>query len=315
MRTERQSTRQTLRWTLTSWVLAALLVPAAAPADAEQAQRTVVDETGRVVRIPPRVERIVSLAPNLTEIVYALGLEARLVGVTTHCDFPPAAQAKPKVGDVLNPSLEKILDLNPDLVLGTTAGNRRETVDALERMGVPLYGIDPRNVEGILASIRHVAELTGVPQAGDALITRLQTRLSAVGSWPAATPRPRVLFVLWLEPLLTAGRDTFLDDVLTRAGADSVTADLKQSWPRLSLEEVIERDPDYLVLPRTHSLAASFARLASQEPWRGLRALKEGHVVWLDDAVLRPGPRIVEGIEELARRLRRQELAREEKAR
>jgi len=270
---------------------------------AERPTRTVVDETGRVLRVPVRIERIVSLAPNLTEIVYALGLEARLVGVTNQCDFPSAARAKLKVGDVANPSLETIIELKPDVVLGTTAGNRRETVEAVERAGLPLYGIQARNVEDILVSIQDVAELLGVPEAGEALVGQLQARLAALGARLEKAQKPRILFVLWLEPLLTVGGETFLDDVLSRAGAESLTAELRQDWPRLSLEFVIERDPDYLVLPRTFGLQARLARLAEGPPWREMRAVEQNRVVWLDDAVLRPGPRIVEAIEALARAL------------
>ncbi len=294
------------------FVAAALfLLPCAGVA---QETRAVVDETGRRVEVPARVERIVSLAPNLTEIVFALGLEEKLVGVTSHCDFPAAARAKPQVGDVVNPSLEKILELKPDIVLGSTAGNRRETVEALERLGVPLYGVEARSVEGIFASIRDIAELAGAPQAGAELAGRLEARLAALGVQTAAAPAPRVLFAIWMEPLVTIGNDTFLNDVLARAGAESVTSDLGESWPRLSVEEVIRRDPDYLILPRTHSLQASFERLVQEDPWRRLRAVRENRVVWLDDAVLRPGPRIVDAIEELARALHPEIGTREEKA-
>lgn len=290
---------------------AALLCLPLGLSGAERPTRTVVDETGRVLRVPVRIERIVSLAPNLTEIVYALGLEARLVGVTNQCDFPPAARAKPMVGDVLNPSLEKIIELKPDVVLGTTAGNRRETVEAVERAGLPLYGIEARNVEDILVSIQDVAGLLGVPEAGKALVGQLQARLAALGARLEKAWRPQILFVLWLEPLLTVGGDTFLNDVLSRAGAESVTAELHQDWPRLSLEFVIERDPDYLVLPRTFGLQARLARLAEGPPWREMRAVEHNRVVWLEDAVLRPGPRIVEAIEALARALHPEIFARE----
>ena len=289
------------------------LLLAAAPASAQE-RRAVVDETGRRVEVPARVERIVTLAPNLTEIVFALGLEEKLVGVTSHCDFPAAARSKPQVGDVVNPSLEKILELKPDVVFGSTAGNRRETVEALERLGVPLYGVEARSVEGIFVSIRDIAELAGAPRAGAELAGRLEARLAALGVHTAAGPAPRVLFAIWMEPLVTIGNDTFLNDVLARAGAESVTADLGESWPRLSVEEVIRRDPDYLILPRTHSLQASFERLVQEEPWRRLRAVRENRIVWLDDAVLRPGPRIVDAIEELARALHPEIATREEKA-
>lgn len=288
-----------------------LLAPVLAGA---QETRAVVDETGRRLAVPARVERIVSLAPNLTEIVFALGLEEKLVGVTSHCDFPAAARAKPQVGDVVNPSLERILELKPDVVLGTTAGNRRETVEALERLGVPLYGVEARSVEGIFVSIRDIAELAGTPRAGVKLAEHLEARLAAVEEGTARATRPRVLFAIWMEPLVTIGNDTFLNDVLARAGAVSVTADLGESWPRLSVEEVIARDPDYFILPRTHSLQASFERLVQEDPWRRLRAVRENRIVWLDDAVLRPGPRIVDAIEELARALHPAAWSREEKA-
>lgn len=301
------------------FLLAALVLAlpgAAAPQPGQEAERAayreVTDETGRVVRVPARVERIVSLAPNLTEMIFALGLEERLVGVTTICDFPPAARAKPKVGDALNPSLEKIIELKPDLVLGTPAGNRRETADALDRLGLPLYGIDPHSVNDIFASIRHVAALAGAPRAGEKLAARLEARLAALPATEHSPAKPRVLFVVWLEPLVSVGGRTFLTDVLERAGAESITANLGQGWPQLSVEEVIERDPDYLVVPRTPALEARMAELARRSPWQRLRAVQQNHIVWVDEAVLRPGPRIVEAIEELARALHPEAFARQE---
>jgi iron complex transport system substrate-binding protein len=143
-----------------------------------------------------------------------------------------------------------------------------------------------------------------MPEAGEALATRLEARLADLQSrTQAAAARPRVLFVIWLTPLFTAGGDTFLNDLFRRAGAESVTAGLAQDWPRLSLEEVIDRDPDYLVLPRTPGLAAGLEQLAQEDPWRQLRAVRENRVVWVDEAVMRPGPRIVDAIEELSRAL------------
>lgn len=299
MTTRRESSTRRPRFVL---LAAALLFPTIVPA-AERPTHQVVDETGREVRVPARIERVISLAPNLTEIVYALGQEGRLVGVSNQCDFPPAARGKPRVGDVINPSLERIIELRPDVVLGTTAGNRRETVQALEHARISLYGVAPRSVEGILTSIRHVAELLDVAPAGEELAGRLQARLDALPRRLADRRHPRVLFILWLEPLLTAGGDTFLNDILRRAGADSVTADVKEDWPRLSLEVVIERDPDYLVLPRSPSLEARLAELTSRPPWSRLRAVELHHIVWLDESVMRPGPRVAEAIESLARAL------------
>lgn len=295
-------------------VLPVALLALAPLTAAATATRTVLDDTGRTVQVPARVERIVSLAPNLTEIVYALGLETRLVGVTNQCDFPPEAQSKPRVGDVINPNLERIIELKPDLVLATPAGNRRETADALERLGVPVYGVDPRSIAGVFASLRRLADLLGVAQAGEALAAQLEARLAALDAWLATPERPRVLFVIWLEPLQTVGNDTFLNDLLRRAGAESVTGGIQQSWPRLSIEEVLARNPDYLVLPRTHSLEARLSTLIQRPPWERLRAVEQGRIVWLDDAVLRPGPRLVDAVEHLARALHPEIFAREERA-
>lgn len=266
---------------------------------AAQESRTVTDETGRTVQVPARIERVISLAPNVTEILYALGLEDRLVAVTNQCDQPPAARGKPKVGDVANPSLETLLALRPDLVIGTTLGNPRGTVRALEQVGIPLYGVNPHSVAEIFVSIRHVAELMGVPERGDQLAGRLEARLTALNQRLAGAPQPRVLFVIWLEPLITVGSDTFLNDVLARAGALSVSAGTNESWPHLSVETVIESNPDYLVMPRIPAIESRLGDLRRQPAWQSVRA----QVVWLDEAVLRPGPRIVEAIEELARAL------------
>lgn len=277
--------------------LAGLVAPAALVA------HTVVDETGRRVEVPEQIDRIVSLAPNLTEIVYALGAQDRLVGVTTACDYPPAARLKPKVGDVINPNIETIIALKPDLLLGTTAGNRRETVEAAERAGLPLYGVDPHSVADVLASIRHVADLLGMPATGAELAARLQARLDEVTRRVAGSPEPEVLFVLWLEPLLSVGHDTFLNDVLVRAGARSITAGLEHNWPRLSVEEVIERQPDFIILPRVPAVEARFDELAARPPWQKLGAVEHGRVIRVDAAILNPGPRIVDAIADLARRL------------
>lgn len=294
-----------------SLTLAGLLLAAGwlcAPASArttEQPTRTVVDETGRVVRVPARIKRIITLVPSLTEIVYALGLEDRLVGVTNQCDYPPAAQQKQRVGDVINPNLEMIVELKPDVVLGSKVDNLSKTVEAIEYLDVPLYGLYPTTVQGVFDSIRHIAELAGVAERGEALAGRLQAQLRELQTRleQTSTAKPSLLFVVWAEPLIVVGGGTFLSDALRQAGGVSVSAGLRGNWPRLSLEEVVELNPDFLVLPRSHGLDTRMADLSRREPWNRLRAVRQNHVIWVDSAIERPGPRIVAVIEQLAQAL------------
>jgi len=207
-------------------MLASVLLLSATAATAQSvaaapAYREVTDEAGRVVRVPVEVRRIVSLAPNMTETVYALGAQDRLVGVTTYCDYPPAAAAKEKVGGPLSPSLEQIVALRPDVVLAAKTANRRETLEALERLGIAVYGTNPKSVEEVLDSTRRVADAIGAREQGEALVAQLRARLAALKQRLSGRPERRVLFVVWHDPLISVGRNTFLADALRWAGASA----------------------------------------------------------------------------------------------
>jgi iron complex transport system substrate-binding protein len=268
------------------------------------ALREVTDETGRTIRIPEDVHRIVSLAPSLTETIYALGLEDRLVGDTDYCDFPPEARKKPKVGGALNPSLEAIAALHPDLVLVTKSFNRLETVEALETLGIPSYATDPHTVDAIVASTQRIAGVLGAPVAGSALAKDLEQRIAAIHEHIAALPRRRVLFIVWTEPLISIGKDTFIADALQHAGAVSVV-DSSQSWPQVNLEEVVRLQPEFLVFAESHSQATlnTPAALENLPGWRILDAVRNHRFAVVSDAVNRPAPRIVSAIDDLARQL------------
>jgi iron complex transport system substrate-binding protein len=266
--------------------------------------REVVDETGRRVTLPAEVRRMVSLAPNLTETIYALGAGDRLAGVTDYCDYPPEAQKKPRVGGPRNPSLEAIVALKPDVVLATTALNRLETVEALARLGVVVYATDPRTVAGVLESIARLADLIGASQEGQILVSNLRARLESLQERLAGRPVKRVLFIVWEDPLITIGPHTFLADALRYAGARSVV-ETRQDWPRLSFEEVIRLQPDYLVFAGSHGETGEreFTDLRTRPGWRELAAVRARRFAIISDAVNRPAPRLVDAIEELARQL------------
>jgi cobalamin transport system substrate-binding protein len=250
------------------------------------------------------VLRIVSLAPSLTEMVYALGVQDRLVGDTDYCDYPPDAQKKQRIGDTLNPSLEEIVSLHPDLVVATKSLNRLDTVVALEALHIPAYATNTDSIEQILSSTVHLADILGVRSAGDSLTADLRLRLDTLQRRLAKVQPRRVLFVVWDAPLISVGKNTFIADALRYAGAASIV-ESTQNWPQINLEEVVRQQPEFLIFAQSHAPDGSIDvdALASRPGWRGLDAVRNRRFAVINEAVNRPAPRIVTAIEELARQL------------
>ena len=303
--------RSLIRNTLCAAIAALLLC--SAPSHAQNASpvsaaspvfREVTDEAGRTVRVPQPVNRIVSLAPSLTETVYALGLQDRLVGDTDYCDYPADAQKKTKVGGGISPSLEVIAALHPDLVLVTKSFNRLETVHSLDNLGIPSYATDPHTLGEIIASSKKLSEILGAPEAGASVAADMQRHLADLQKRLGDLPPKRVLFVVWTQPLISVGKDTFIADALRHAGAVSIV-DAEQAWPQVSLEEVARLQPDFLIFSASHSDAVSPAveALAELPGWNIVEAVSNRRIAVISEAVNRPAPRIVSAIEDLARQL------------
>jgi iron complex transport system substrate-binding protein len=284
----------------------ALAISANATAQSEVARgsREFTDEVGRVVRIPQPVRRIVSLAPSMTETVYALGLQDRLVGDTDFCDYPADAAKKHKVGGAINPNMEEIAALRPDVVLVVKSLNRLETVRALEQLGIAVYSTDPHTVQDVFGSLERLSDVLGVEETGKAIRESLERRLQSIRQKLARTNTKRVMFVVWTEPLMSIGRKTFIADVLQDAGAASVV-DSRQDWPQFGLEEAVRLQPEYLVFASSHSEAVrnDVEALAVKPGWSALEAIRNRKIAIISDAINRPGPRIVDAVEELARQL------------
>jgi cobalamin transport system substrate-binding protein len=276
----------------------------AASSPAKESFRTVQDETGRSVRIPITVRRVVSLAPSLTESIYALGMEDLLVGDTDYCDFPPEAMKKHKVGGAINPSLEEIASLKPDLVLVTKGLNRLETVQQLERIGIPAYATDPHTIDEIRNSVHRLAEIMGNPAAGEALDKALLQQETGLRDRLQNRTLKRVLFIVWTDPLISVGKHTFIADALQHAGSISVV-ESSQDWPQMSLEEMVRLQPEFLVFASGHSEAVSrdVEALAKRPGWNELDAVKHRRFAVISDAVNRPAPRLFSAVEDLARQL------------
>ncbi len=255
---------------------------------------TITDDTKRTVTVNTRPERIVSLAPANTEIVAALGLEKKLAGVTTYCDYPPSVKSLPKVGDFMNPNVEAIAAAKPDLILVTT-GVQGDVLAKLEALGAPVVAIDPATIDGVLGDIEKVGAATGTKAEAKELTAKMRGQIQAVEGALAARSdnRPvKVFLEIGQNPLYAVGTGTLLDDLVTRAGGTNIVT--KPGYVAYSNEQVLKDDPDvYLATLGSMGDPKNIKKgqLAS------LRAAKENRVYVLDEnLVTRPGPRITEGL-------------------
>ncbi|HTY63582.1 MAG TPA: cobalamin-binding protein [Acidobacteriota bacterium] len=262
---------------------------------------TYTDGIGRQVAIPARPQRIVSLAPNITEILYLLGAQDRVIGVTIQCTWPEDAKKKPKIGDLLNPNYEVILASKPDLIIASTAGNDRGAIMKLSGLGLPVYVASARNVEKILQSVEDIGRITDCFEQGHRLAAQMKERLNNIKLRIAGLPPVRAFFITWLDPLLAPGKSTFENDVLNLAGVVSITADIPQYYPRYSLEQIIVKDPDAIITVKQEgNPIPDFRKIAG---WRDLRAVRQGKVYVLTEYLQHPSPLFVDGVEELAKKL------------
>ena len=262
------------------------------------AGRTVHDELGRAVTVPDHARRLVCLAPSITDVVYALGRADDIAAITDYTKYPAEARQKASVGGVVNPSLEKLVDLKPDLVLAIAELNNQNLVQAIEKLGFPVFVIQPHGLQGIYRSIASVGIAIGAEKEATALVARLRAREEAVRRRVSGKPRPGVLFLLWADPAMTAGHGAFITELIEIAGARSITADLPNEWPRLSFEAILARQPEYLVLVRGSDVTLDSLRREGN--WKKLQAVKDGKVFYADDRIEYPGTVALDGLEDLA---------------
>ncbi|HTC92554.1 MAG TPA: cobalamin-binding protein [Terriglobales bacterium] len=262
------------------------------------AQRTVQDELGRKVVVANSPHRIVSLAPSITDTIYAIGAGADIVGVSNYTKYPPEATKKPSVGEPLNPSIETIIALHPDLVLAIEDMNRLETVEQLEKAGIPVFVVHPHDLAGIYASITDLGTALNRPKEAAGLVSRLHGREQAVRDHVKGAPAPQVFFVLWPDPVMTVGKHAFITELIEIAGAKSVTDDMSDNWPQISAEALLVRKPDFLLLVRGSQLTID--DLKKKPGWNSLEAVRANHVFYTDDRVLHPSPAAFDALEDLA---------------
>jgi iron complex transport system substrate-binding protein len=284
-----------------AWLAAAVVAACALASPAPLAAGEVIDMLGRRVRLPDRPARVVSLAPSVTEIAYALDADHRLVGITDDCNYPPAVATKTRIGGFYSPSFEVIVTLRPDLIVATSIeGAREETFRGIESFGVPVYVVRPVDVESVRDSIERIGALLGRADAAARLVRAMQAEEEAVRRAVAGRRAPRVLYVVWGSPLIVPGRDTLITDLIRRAGGDSVSGREAAAYPRLSAEEAVARQPEVVVLGQ-HGHSTIDQRLAEWAHLTLLPAVRRGRIHQIDgDLMHRPGPRIIEALRRLA---------------
>jgi len=250
------------------------------------------------VRDRPVPNGIVSLAPNVTEIVFALGLQDRLVGVSTACDYPPGARELPKVGDFAAPDIELIYAFKPELVIATQLRDS-EAKDAIRLTGARFLAVKQDSISDVLAAIETIGGAAGVPGVARAYTDRLRQRIARATVDVPAEKRPRVYVELSSQPLSTGGKGSFLDELIHLAGGRNIAHDLTKPWAIISPDDVVGKDPQIIIATQMDADDAGYL-IEQRIGWSGVSAVKSGHVITdLNADLIRPGPRVAEGLEAL----------------
>ena len=261
------------------------------------------DQLGRTVKIKKAPQRIISIAPSNTEILYALGLGYRIVGLDSFSDYPADAKTKTSVGSYSNPTIEKIVALNPDLILATSI-HQAKVIPILESMGFTVVGLDPKTVDEVLDSLTLVGKIAGVSEDADKVTAALRARIKAVTDKTAslaADKKPKIFYVVWYNPLMSSGNGTFQADLIQKAGGTNIAQSLS-GWATISLETVIAANPDIMIAGDMSAGGANFAFI-NTEPRLVNTAARKNNLIFTvnSDVASRPGPRIVDALEQFAK--------------
>ena len=259
-----------------------------------------VDQLGRQVAVPSHPHRVVALAPSITEIIFALDRGPRLVGVTRYSDYPPAAQPLPQVGSYIHLDLERIVALAPDLCIAVKDGNPKAVVDRLGAFGIPVYAVNPTNLETVIRTINEVAVLLNAEPEAGVLVADLRRRIQAVRVKVAAAPdRPKVFCQIGLAPIVSVGAHTIIDELIVAAGGLNATAGAVP-YPRFSREQVIALAPDIIIITSMARGAAFEAVKKEWEQWPDIPAVRHNRIYLVDSDIFdRASPRLVEALEKL----------------
>ncbi len=261
------------------------------------------DELGREIELEGVPERLVSLAPNITEIIFALGVGDRLVGVTEYCNYPPQAKKIKSIGGFIDPNLELILTLKPDLIIGTADGNYRWMIQRMEKVGLKVYIINPSNFSQLFSTIRDMGSLLGVKEAGARLADSLKRRMDRIAASVKeniGSSKPTVFLQISHQPLVTASDGTMVNTLIEKAGGINIAKGLDVRYPQFSIEEVLRRNPDIILVMGNNNEQQKNLAVKKWEEYKEINAVKNGQIFMIDqDIYSRTSPRCLDALQEL----------------
>ncbi len=262
--------------------------------------------------------RIISMAPSITEVVFPLGLGDRVVAVSDFCDYPPEAQEKPKIGGVVNPNMEAVVALNPDLVLALPNATQESLFRSLRQLGIRVLTLPNDTLDDLFFTIRRIGEVTSTEPAAQEMVEHLRATFSAIRETVSAEPRKKVMFIVGVEPLFVVGKGTFIDELIDIAGGINIAGDSYSKYPQLGIEEVVSQAPEVILYTSLNFELTPDQEVKAKAMWKAypsIPAVKNNQIHGLlADHVTLPGPRLAIGVEEIARAIHPDLFEREERA-
>ncbi|MBI1933195.1 MAG: cobalamin-binding protein [Ignavibacteriales bacterium] len=259
----------------------------------------ILDDLGKTFEPKSKIERIVSLAPNLTELLFTLKVGNKIVGNTKYCNYPDSAKSIEKVGDLLTVDAEKIVTLKPDIIFITVEGNSKFDYDKLKQLGFNVFVSNPKNFKGIKKTLKDMSKILDREKYADSLIENWDLRIAKVKETHKVIVAETALFLVSTNPIFTVGKNSFINEIITFAGLKNIAADKDINYPLLNREEILKRDPDYIILYETNT--NKFDELLKVYPeWNTLKAVVNKRIFFINaDLYSRPGPRFVDAVENL----------------
>lgn len=277
-----------------------ILVSLGCASDTQKTQTgtTIIDSIGREVVIEKEPEKIISIAPAITEILFALGLEQQIIGVSDYCDYPEAAQAKEKIGGFKDPNVEVILSKEPDMVFAS-AGVQEELITKMEELNITVVVLESANIQQVLDNIQLAGQITGREAKAQEIVSDMKEKMDDIIKKVQEQPKTTVFFEVWDDPLMSAGSSSFIHNIIETAGCINVAGDNTEEFYTYSMEKLLEIDPDvYIINDHSHTPAD----VTTRNGYDALSAVKNNQVYSIqDDLISRAGPRVIRGLEEMAK--------------